>query len=787
MQVCRYAGTSRGAAGPIYALYGAREALLLPPLPMPDDAAINAFLDARWHFPAVREGFRQGLIAQSADALKAGVLRLAPVPVTGLQPVKTEPAKAELSGKPFVMPPRINPPRSPTPPTPRHKVSIEIAGQRADSLAGALVVRSAENPKLVRTLSTHKQGSDTHRLECSASGLPDTPFDLYYDISMQGGSPMRLLLAKGLSPVDQDTQQARWPSVLVPLLPLRYFTAELDRSQARTLAGGYVYLFLNDGLHRELQVNEQGALRDVDLGAHDGVGDARVARGHYTRFVVVPSLLNGVPQQVALAYSPTPLPWERLMQLGGIAPDDVRFTAAVKRQGANIAVDNALRKQLLQPVDLSSYDSGFNVESGIIGPIATALRPGPEQRDALYPWRNDRLPVVYLKDPSGTTRRLQIGVFFDGTGNNKDRDRNRLDRDITNVAKLYDLYPNQRELNIRSIYVRGVGTKTSGDDTSVLGLAFALGDEGGEARIALARKELKDLLKAYPDRDELVFDIFGFSRGAALARHFVNLIHAGLAELQGRCTVRVRFVGLFDTVGSFYQPGDTDEGPFNLHLGPASAEHVVHLTAHHEQRKNFPLTSVQDAAGNLPAHFTERALPGVHADLGGGYGVTPEALAVATWDTAGHGGTRERLYREMRERGNEVRPVGPQILLEVQRKPTHKELAILALREMDKYARTHGAPLRPVPPDDPAYNLPLDLDAQLFVWRAVGAPLEKSMHYLKNYIHTSHRDMALTTPDLAHAPEPHGLRRVFPNDPPRAAQPAAKVPAAAPGAPQCAP
>ena len=193
-----------GPPGPIYALYGAREALLLPPLPLADDSAVHAFLDACLHAPAVREGFRQALIAQgtwalhaaglraqAADALKSGVLRVAPIPVSGLAPLKTEPAKAELSGKPFVMPPRINPPRTPEPPAPRHKVSIEIAGQHADGLVGVLVVRSVADPKFSRILSTHKQGTDTHRLVCSVSGLPDTPFDLYYDISMQGGAPMR--------------------------------------------------------------------------------------------------------------------------------------------------------------------------------------------------------------------------------------------------------------------------------------------------------------------------------------------------------------------------------------------------------------------------------------------------------------------------------------------------------------------------------------------------------------------------------------------------------------------
>ena len=112
-----------GLPGPTCALYGARQALLQAPLPLIGDVAIDAFLDTCWPIVSAREAFRAALIAQgiwalpdaaglraqAADALKTGVLRVAPVPVSGLAPLKTEPAKATLSGKPFVMPPRLNP------------------------------------------------------------------------------------------------------------------------------------------------------------------------------------------------------------------------------------------------------------------------------------------------------------------------------------------------------------------------------------------------------------------------------------------------------------------------------------------------------------------------------------------------------------------------------------------------------------------------------------------------------------------------------------------------------
>ncbi len=402
-----------GSAGSTYALYGAREPLLLPPLQFADDAAIHAFLEPYWQTAAAIEVFRHALIAQgifaltdhlglrgqTTHALKAGVLRVAPVAVSGLQPVKTEPARASFSGQPYVPPRRENPRPEPAPPEPRYKIALEIAGQSAAGVAGTLVVSSVDAPATLRMLPSHSQGTDPHRLECALKGLPNTPFSLWYLINMQGGSPMRVRLIKSLQPVDQDAQQARWPTVLVPVLPLRHLTPQLDRTQAMGVSSGWIYVYLNGHLWRELQViNTHGTLRDVDLGANDGVGDPRTARGQYTGQIVVPHLLAGAEQKVELAYSRRQFTWAALMKLGGLAPDDPRFTQTTQQDSAKTAVDDDLRKQFLQPVYLSSYGSGFNAVEGVVGPVGVALRPGEQQRDALFTWRNERVPVVYLFD-----------------------------------------------------------------------------------------------------------------------------------------------------------------------------------------------------------------------------------------------------------------------------------------------------------------------------------------------------------------------------------------------------
>ncbi|WP_272159113.1 phospholipase effector Tle1 domain-containing protein, partial [Vibrio algivorus] len=90
-------------------------------------------------------------------------------------------------------------------------------------------------------------------------------------------------------------------------------------------------------------------------------------------------------------------------------------------------------------------------------------------------------------------------------------------------------------------------------------------------------------------------------------------------EVDSSKAVSVRFVGLFDTVGSFYLPGNQDNGQFKLALEPDCAQTIVQLTAHHEYRHNFPLTSLAKGNAPLPTNFYQEVFPGAHSDVGGGY------------------------------------------------------------------------------------------------------------------------------------------------------------------------
>ncbi len=228
---------------------------------------------------------------------------------------------------------------------------------------------------------------------------------------------------------------------------------------------------------------------------------------------------------------------------------------------------------------------------------------------------------------------LRVGVFLDGTGNNIDRPSVRL----SNVIKLARVYQiDSEEKSVRWIYARGVGTNSSMD---FLGAAFG---KGAAPRFNGVLHEFRNVLKEYEQANgalpgTIVMDVFGFSRGAAMARHFVNVVKQGMFTLPApynripASSYRIGFLGVFDTVASFGNPGDNIDRGFSFHI----AEHwlqdgCLHLVANDEHRENFPLQALLD--GQDPAHpvdmqsgrMREIVLPGAHSDIGGAYERTPE-------------------------------------------------------------------------------------------------------------------------------------------------------------------
>ncbi|WP_431241975.1 phospholipase effector Tle1 domain-containing protein [Flavobacterium sp. P21] len=89
--------------------------------------------------------------------------------------------------------------------------------------------------------------------------------------------------------------------------------------------------------------------------------------------------------------------------------------------------------------------------------------------------------------------------------------------------------------------------------------------------------------------------------------------------------IKVRFLGLFDTVSSYSTlidgkpnfDNDTTQLPLN-NLGKAKT--VIHFTATDEHRNNFSLTKTTTGK--------EKEFPGVHSDVGGSYNDGIEVVKV---------------------------------------------------------------------------------------------------------------------------------------------------------------
>lgn len=157
-----------------------------------------------------------------------------------------------------------------------------------------------------------------------------------------------------------------------------------------------------------------------------------------------------------------------------------------------------------------------------------------------------------------TTKDMFIGIFFDGTNNNKNNTKAKeyYDKrargekltvketisaeaykkhgkdstgssyynDWSNVARLCDAYPDKL-----AVYVDGIGTETEKGD-SILGAGFGTGFIfAGTGILGKVEEGCKQLANTLAESGKktisiLYLDVFGFSRGAAAARVFLDEI-----------------------------------------------------------------------------------------------------------------------------------------------------------------------------------------------------------------------------------------------------------------------
>ena len=302
--------------------------------------------------------------------------------------------------------------------------------------------------------------------------------------------------------------------------------------------------------------------------------------------------------------------------------------------------------------------------------------------------------TLHKHNTSNPQLKVKLNIFFDGTLNNKNNTQVRKDsenntaqknifdeksnkkddsymNDFSNVVRGYDAINPDAEHQLK-VYIEGIGTENNEKDDSFKGPGFGVGDRGIMAKVTKGCQEAaKVVASKYEDQniDILEVNVFGFSRGAAAARHFINVATTSIYEegpslINGKIAVHHRpydeksslflinktpdnisfikqygyfgaclikenlqikkiefnFAGLYDTVASYgvNHRGknliDSDAKQLNLDA-VKKCKFTLQLASRDEYRENFSLTNINSCGLN----GLQLTLPGVHSDVGGGY------------------------------------------------------------------------------------------------------------------------------------------------------------------------
>lgn len=215
------------------------------------------------------------------------------------------------------------------------------------------------------------------------------------------------------------------------------------------------------------------------------------------------------------------------------------------------------------------------------------------------------------------------------------------------------------------VYVQGQGTFNFKKDSNFFGKGMGALSSGVFQRAregvndALSLLHDKFLVDNKPDKyfiKQVDVDVFGFSRGAATARHAIHVITTeetvtvvdpsgygaqtivtnqpmferlrlyGYSEMR-KDHVKIIFAGLYDTVvsvnASQLMPAFIANNT-RAQRAVAKAKFALHLAAADEHRADFPLHRITSAtkAGTGAEYF----LPGVHSDIGGSYNLANDEL-----------------------------------------------------------------------------------------------------------------------------------------------------------------
>ncbi|WP_289040007.1 DUF2235 domain-containing protein [uncultured Zobellia sp.] len=302
---------------------------------------------------------------------------------------------------------------------------------------------------------------------------------------------------------------------------------------------------------------------------------------------------------------------------------------------------------------------------------------------------------------------ITVGVFFDGTLNNRKNTNARLeyekkgaglahdeelagvynkwytfkktgsyDNTYSNVARMeesYKKFKNEKEIQL-SIYVEGIGTEDNESD-------YTFGKGLGTGQTGVRKKVKKGCENIVVDGimqsklgnkkiNRLQIDVFGFSRGAAAARNFVYEVNKRKGQFKkktGRARKTVNYNVDYGALGEALDKNAIEIKSLVVRFAGLydtvaslgfSWEHknntkMLHLEAVKKALHTLQLAAADEHRANFiltdirqtGGRGKEFFLPGVHSDIGGGYKDNiDEEVTLREYSEGGEKHDREKEY-----------------------------------------------------------------------------------------------------------------------------------------------
>lgn len=193
---------------------------------------------------------------------------------------------------------------------------------------------------------------------------------------------------------DDNNTELPWPSRLSPSTK-NLVDDSVKLINNPSLRPGFIYLFKNNYLWRELLVLDSGLLQEVDLSKEAGK-DIRIAKGVPQVSIIIPYKINNNCSNYQCCYSEVQWSWPRVNYYGGMAPEDSRIKQNPYHYFPSGINSNALQQRTIT----------LNFQEVMTALMAGNTGPESLVNDHVVVGESLAQPVVLLPDPVGLAKRL---------------------------------------------------------------------------------------------------------------------------------------------------------------------------------------------------------------------------------------------------------------------------------------------------------------------------------------------------------------------------------------------